>query len=150
MYCAVDPVVPGILENEEDGDLEGYLIDTGKGYKVVKAEEVAHKVEEPDLRELDGEVGEKDKEGALPLFLCSRDLVLSDSLALYYFIKGHDAAYLLDLILPEPRDHVDDNPRQRAAKVDSLVYDKGHDTRGENIVVHVRVPSRPKTLGVVE
>lgn len=77
VHCAVDPVVPGILKNEEDGDLEGYLVDTGERNGVAEAEELAHRVEEPDLRELDGKVGEEDKEGALPLFPCSRDLALS-------------------------------------------------------------------------
>lgn len=87
VHCAVDPVVPGILKNKKDGDMEGYLVDTGERHSVAEAEELAHRVEEPDLRELDGEVGEEDKEGALPLFLCSRNLVLSGSLA-YRFEKA--------------------------------------------------------------
>jgi hypothetical protein len=88
VHGAVDPVVPGILENEEDGNLEGHLIDTRERNGVAEAEELAHGVEEPDLRELDGEVGEEDEEGALPLFPCSRDLILSGSLALYCFQKA--------------------------------------------------------------
>ena len=88
VHGAVDPVVPGILENEEDGNLEGHLIDTRERDGVAEAEELAHGVEEPDLRELDGEVGEEDEEGALPLFPSSRDLILSGSLALYCFQKA--------------------------------------------------------------
>lgn len=45
MHCAVDPVVPGILENKEDGDMEGYFIDTGERYRIAEAEELAHRVE---------------------------------------------------------------------------------------------------------
>lgn len=51
------------------------------------------------------------------------------------------ASYLLNLISVEERDAVDNDPRQRAAKVDDLVHDKGHDARCKDIVLHVRVPS---------
>ena len=88
VHSAVHPVMPGILENEEDSDLEGHLVDAGERDRVAEAEELAHRVEEPDLRELNGEVGEQDEEGALPLFPCSRDLVLSGLLALYRFEKA--------------------------------------------------------------
>lgn len=88
VHSAVDPVVPDILENEEDGDLESHLVDTGERDGIAEAEELAHRVEEPDLRELDGEVGEEDEEGALPLFPCSGDRILSGSLALYCFEKA--------------------------------------------------------------
>lgn len=56
----------------------------------------------------------------------------------------------LDLVLVEERDGVDENPRERAAEVDGLVHDEGHDTGGQNIVVHVSVPRKPEALEVVE
>lgn len=82
VHGAVDPVVPGVLENEEDSDLERHLVDARERDRVAEAEELAHGVEKPDLRELDSKVGEENEEGALQLVPYSRDLVLSGSLAL--------------------------------------------------------------------
>lgn len=78
VHCAVHPVMPGILENEENGDVEGHLVDAGERDGGAQTEELAHGVEEPDLGELDGEVGEEDEEGTLPLFPCGRDFLLVD------------------------------------------------------------------------
>ena len=64
---AVVPVVPRVLHHEEDGDLEGDLVPAGEGDGRGHAEELGRRVEEPDLRQLDGEVGEEDERGALPL-----------------------------------------------------------------------------------
>jgi hypothetical protein len=57
---------------------------------------------------------------------------------------------ILDLILPEPWKPIRDHPRQGAAKVNHFVHNKGHDTRGEDIVLHVGVPSSPHPLSEVE
>ena len=70
------PVVPSILEDEEDGDLEGHLVDARKRDGGAQTKELTHGMEEPDLRELDGEVGEEDEQRALPLFPGGGDLVL--------------------------------------------------------------------------
>ena len=67
---AVHPVVPSIFKDEEDGDLVGHGEDGGEGNGGLEAEVLGHGVEEPDLRELDGEVGEEDEFGAVPLFFC--------------------------------------------------------------------------------
>jgi hypothetical protein len=61
-----------------------------------------------------------------------------------------DATYLLDLVAPEHGQTVDDDPGQRAAIVEDLVDDEGHDARGEDIVAHPRVPGKPHLLEVVE
>jgi hypothetical protein len=61
-----------------------------------------------------------------------------------------DATYLLDLVAPEHGQTVDDDPGQRAAIVEDLVDDEGHDARGEDIVAHPRVPGQPHLLEVAE
>jgi hypothetical protein len=86
----------------------------------------------PDLRKLDGEVAQENEHGALHLFLDRGDFVL------------------LDLVAIEVGDAVDDDPGQRAAKVDGFVHDKGHDARGEHVVLHEGVPGGPHLLEVVE
>lgn len=89
-------------------------------------------MEEPDLRELDGKVGEEDELGALPLLGGRRDFA---GLDLVFFEVGH---------------HVDYDPGQRATKVYDLMHHKGHDSRGKDIVLHVRVPRSPETLEDIE
>jgi hypothetical protein len=57
VHGAMRPVMPRILEDEEDGNLVGHCVDAGEWDGGRKAEVLAHWVEEPDLGELDGEVG---------------------------------------------------------------------------------------------
>jgi hypothetical protein len=82
---AVRPVVPRVLHDEEDGDLVGHGEQGGEGHGGGETAELGEGVEEPDLRELDGEVGEQHEFGAVPLFGCGGDFVLglgvSNSLA---------------------------------------------------------------------
>lgn len=59
-------------------------------------------------------------------------------------------AYLLELVAVEKGYAVDDDPGERASKVDGLVHDKGHDARREDIVAHPCVPRHPHPLEVVE
>lgn len=73
---AVQPVVPRVLEHEEDGDLVGHGEEGGEGDGGCQAEVLGHRVEEPDLGELDGEVGEEDELGAVPLFFGGWDFLL--------------------------------------------------------------------------
>lgn len=53
---AVEPVVPGILHDEEDADVEGHLPERREGHAIVEAEVGGDGVEEPDLGKLDGAV----------------------------------------------------------------------------------------------
>ena len=76
VHGAVCPVVPGVLENEEDCDLVGHGEQSWEGSGSRKAEVLRHGVEEPDLGEFDSEVRDEDELGALPLFSCGRDLLL--------------------------------------------------------------------------
>lgn len=64
----VSEVVPGIFEDEENTDLENHLPERGEWYTEVHAEEMRDGVEEPDLREFDGEMAEKDDTSAVSLF----------------------------------------------------------------------------------
>jgi hypothetical protein len=76
VHGTVGPVVPCVLEDEEDGDLVCHLVDAGEGDRGRKTEILAHGVEHPDLGELNGEVGEEDEGGALCLFPSSGDFLL--------------------------------------------------------------------------
>ena len=76
VHGTVGPVVPGVLENEEDRDLVGHGEDGWEGSGSLETEVLRHGVEEPDLREFDGEVRNEDELCALPLLLCGRNLLL--------------------------------------------------------------------------
>jgi len=56
----------------------------------------------------------------------------------------------LNLVLVEEGNAVDNDPRERAAKVDEFVHQERHDTSGEHIVANVGVPRHPQLLEVVE
>jgi len=129
---AVHPVVPCVLEDEEDCNLVGHLVERREGNASAEAEELSHGVEEPDLRELNSEVAQQDELGALPLFSGSRDFLV------------------LNLVLVEIGNAIDDNPRKGAAEVDKFVHQEGHDTSGEDVVANVRIPGHPQLLEIVE
>lgn len=65
----MEPVVPGILQYEKDSDMESHLADRGKGSTEVHAEVRSDRVEEPDLREFNGEVAKENKACTFPLLL---------------------------------------------------------------------------------
>lgn len=60
VHGAMSPVMPCVLQNEEDCDLVGHLEGAREGDAGLEAEVLAHGVEKPDLGELDCEVGEED------------------------------------------------------------------------------------------
>ena len=76
VHGAVHPVVPGVFKDEEDCDLVGHCEERGEGNGGFEAGVLCHRVEEPDLRKLDGEVGDEDEFRALPLFSCGGHLLL--------------------------------------------------------------------------
>lgn len=57
--AAVHPVVPSVLEDEEDCNLVGHLPPGGERHAVVETAPGGDGVEEPNLRKLDGEVTEE-------------------------------------------------------------------------------------------
>jgi hypothetical protein len=65
-------------------------------------------------------------------------------------VCGKLATYVLNLVLVEVWYPINDNPGQRATKVDHLMHHKGHDARSQHIILHVRIPGRPHLLEHVE
>lgn len=76
VHGAVHPVVPCVFEDEEDCNLVSHLVHGWEGHRCAETEVLAERVEEPDLGEFDGKVGEEDEEGALPLFPGGRNFLL--------------------------------------------------------------------------
>lgn len=120
---AVEPVVPGILEDEEQGDLESHGGPGREGDAGLHSAGDGHGMEEPDLGQLDGEMAEEDELGAAPL--------LGEG---WHFLA-------LNLVLVEVGDAVDDDPGETAAEVDNLVHAEAQDAGSEDIVLHVGVPT---------
>ena len=52
----------------------------------------------------------------------------------------------LDFIFMEIPHSIDDDPRERATKVDKLMHYEGHDSCCQDVVLHVEVPCHPQTL----
>lgn len=76
---AVEPVVPGVLHDEEDGDLHRHLPEGREGNPILETKIDSDGVEEPDLGEFDGAVLEEDECGAFPLFSGGGDFLLFSS-----------------------------------------------------------------------
>lgn len=119
---AVEPVVPGVLHSEDDGDLPSHLPERREGNAMLDAEVGGDGVEEPDLGELGGEVADEDDEGTIPLLLEG----------------GHLLG--LKLVLLEVGDVVGDHEGDAAAEIDGFVKNEAHDASREDIVLHVKVP----------
>jgi len=69
VQSAVEPVMPCILHDEEDSNMEGHLAERRERNAEIHAEVGSDRVEEPNLRKFDGEVAQEDKASAFPLFL---------------------------------------------------------------------------------
>ena len=123
MQCAMEPIMPSILQYEKDADMEEHSRPMGERNASFHSAEFGRGVEEPDLGQLDGEVGEEDEFRAVPL------------------LGGGGDFLPLNLVLVEVGDLADYDPGNAAAEVDDLVHDEGHDSGGEDIVLHVRVPA---------
>ncbi len=66
--------MPCVFQDEEDGDVHGHLPDRGRN-TIFHTEVGRDGWEQPDLRELDGEVAQEDERCAFPLLLPSRNLL---------------------------------------------------------------------------
>lgn len=155
---AVEPVVPGILHDEENGDLVGHLEPRWKGHTVVHTEKSGNRVEQPNLRKLNCDMADEDEGGAVELFSPGGDFLLlrtwfvsscSSSEPNMESEKGADrpgSTYVLDLVLVEGGNSVDDNPWQAASEVDNLVHHERHDASGEGIILHIQIPGGPGAL----
>jgi hypothetical protein len=76
VHRAMRPVMPGVLQNEENCNLESHLVDAREGDRGLEAEVLAHGVEQPDLGKFDREMREEYEKRALCLLPSGRDFVL--------------------------------------------------------------------------
>lgn len=120
---SVEPVVPGILHDEEDGNLDSHLKGRGERHSVIHTKVSGNGVENPNLRKFGSEVADEDNGGAIPLFLEGRNLLA------------------LNLVFLEVRDLVHNHKGNASAEVDKLMHDETQDAGREGIVLHVQVPS---------
>lgn len=132
VQASVEPVVPSVLKNEEDGQVHGDLPPRWERHLERNTDLLAHRVEEPDRESLHHEVGNQHRLEALPLLLVTRNLGL------------------LDLVLVEVWDSVDDGPWQTTAKVHNLMHQEEEKTRGEKVVVDPVVIGCPELLDIVQ
>lgn len=94
MHRAVSPVVPCVLHDKKDGDLVGHLVNRRERNASFETEVLAHRVEKPDLRKLDGEVGQEDQKRALCLLPGGGNLVLL-MVSSAYIVEGQEKHVLL-------------------------------------------------------
>lgn len=111
MQSPVEPVVPRVFHDEEDGNLQGHCLDLGEGNTEVHTEVGGDGVEEPDLRQFDGDVAKKHQGRALPLLLPSRNLLV------------------LNLVSVEVGNTVEDHIGNTPAEIDDLVHHEAHYSR---------------------
>lgn len=76
VHQPVRPVVPRVLEHEEDGDVQRNLPGRREGHVKRHAAVDGHGVEHPDLGQLDGEVAQEDQPRAVKLLLDGWDFGL--------------------------------------------------------------------------
>lgn len=76
MQRTMKPIMPRIFHDEEDGDLISHGDEGRERNRGGETEELCERVEEPDLRKLDGEVGDQNVSGASPLFSRRGDFML--------------------------------------------------------------------------
>lgn len=111
MKSPVEPVMPCVLEDEEDGNLHGHGLDRGEGNAEVHAEVRGNGVEEPDLGQFDGDVAEKHQASAFPLLLPGRDLLV------------------LNLVFVEIGNAIEEHIGNTSTEVNNLVHHETHDPR---------------------
>lgn len=132
VQTSVEPVVPSVLKNEENGQVHGDLPPRRERHLERNTDLLAHRVEKPDGESLHHEMGNQDRLKALPLLLVTRNLGL------------------LDLVLVEVWDPVDDGPWQTTAKVHDLMHQEEKKTRGEKVIVDPVVIGCPELLDKVQ
>lgn len=129
---AVTEVVPGVLDEEQNGELPANGHEARERRTVRDVEHVANEVEAKDRHGLDERVRNEDLLQAVKILLTRR------------------RAVVLNLVLAHGRHRVEDHPRDRATKVHDLVHTKQQQTRGNDIVVHVVVVVFPLLLEPVQ
>lgn len=127
VQTTVEPVVPGIFQNEKHSQLDQHLSDRWEWDGIADTEFLTQWVETPNWDNLNKEVGDEDGLEALPLLLIRRCL-------------------LLDLPLLEVWNLVHNEERQGSAEIHGFVGDEEDESRSEQIIAHVVVDRAPKLL----
>lgn len=106
MQASVQPVVPCVLHNKEDGQLKQDLLERRKGEVERHANLGTQRVEKPNRECFDHEVRDQNRLETLPLFFVARDFIVLN-------------LELLEIWYP-----VNDGPRQAPAEIHDLVCQK--------------------------
>lgn len=122
------PVVPHVLEEEEQRNLPGNGFPRRKWHLRRNAQFFTQRVERPDGDRLDEKVRQHNALQAVPLLLRARDLCR------------------LNLVSAEIRNLVDDEPGETPSKVHGFVQHEEHDPGGQHVIGHVRIPRCPVLL----
>lgn len=125
VQASVEPVVPGVLADEEDGQVEGDLVPRWEGHREGHADFLCDWVEKPDGEGLHHEMRNQHRLETLPLLLIAWDLSL------------------LDLVFVEVRNTVDDSPGQTTTKVHDFVHHEKEKTSGKHVVIDPVVVGSP-------
>lgn len=78
---SVKPIMPCIFQDKEQSDLPCHCGPVGERHGGGQAEELSHRVKEPDLRQLDGEMRQENELRACPLFSECGHFLLHERLA---------------------------------------------------------------------
>ena len=97
----------------------------------------------PDLGQFNRKVGQENQPCAIPLLLGRGYFLLARCQLGLELSEWTVSTHVLDLVFVQEGEAVNDDPGQRAAKVNNLMHDKGHDAGGKDIVLHEGVPCRP-------
>ncbi len=120
---AMEPIVPCILQHEEDADMEEHCGPGRERNASLHSAVLGHGVKQPDLRKLDGKMGEEDELRAVPLLGDGGDLLP------------------LDLVFVKVWDLANNHPGNATTEVDQFVHHEGHNAGGEDVILHVCIPA---------
>lgn len=123
VHRAVHPVMPCVLQDEEDRNVHSHYRPGGEGNVCCHTAISCHWVEEPDLGEFDSEMTDEDEFRTFPLVGRCRNLLP------------------LDLVFVEIGYLTHDDPGKTSTEIDHLVHDETHDTSSKDIVLHIGIPA---------
>lgn len=132
VQASVEPVVPSVLKDEEEGQVHGHLPPWRERHRERNANLLTQRMEKPDREGLHHEVGNQNRLEALPLLLVAWNLGL------------------LDLVLVEVWNTVNNGPWQTTTKVHNLVHQEEEETSSEKIVVDPVVVGSPELFHIVQ
>jgi len=128
----VEPVVPCVLKNEENTQLDKNISNGREWNLELDTNVLAQWVEEPDRESLDEEMRCQNRLETLPLFLIGWKLCFLDS------------------VLVKVWDSLDDEPRQTSTEIEEFMDGEEQQSGSEQVIAHVVVVSTPKLLEHVQ